>query len=407
MTTPAPHAYIRSGREIDLSRDSGDRANLIAGGYYLLKFNHMRGYYLTQQDDIGIPRKIYGDCSRRLNKVINTFKDRPNRNTGVLLVGNKGSGKTMLSTLVCNHAVNVLGYPVIKLEDDYQDTNFIEFLDSITQPCVVFIDEFEKKYSSTDSQNAILGLLDGNGIGNKLYLLTSNSNKISEYLLSRPGRIFYVWNYGKLDLDVFTAYCEDNLKDKRHMGNLLTLWKTSNDISFDIVQALVEELNRYPEDSFADTIIDMNVAFGDALSRRFHISNFEINGEKQVPSNPMVQINTIDFQSGEYGVYTRAYINNFALQMDIRKHVDSDELIFSNESLYIKHEKGVEITEEEMDDYFNSEVSFRLYYDPNTDSFDGDKIHIEREYGPVSISVDFEIREEITISNYMRILFKD
>jgi hypothetical protein len=65
-------------------------------GTYSVNYSNCRSaYFLEIIDDFVLNGKIYGDVHKTSDRIISTFLERP-RSTGVLLVGEKRSGKTLL-----------------------------------------------------------------------------------------------------------------------------------------------------------------------------------------------------------------------------------------------------------------------------------------------------------------------
>ncbi|MGC3005466.1 hypothetical protein ACPF8X_45535, partial [Streptomyces sp. G35A] len=71
----------------------------LAVGTYEVQFHPEKGFWLSKIEDMMVPPVIFGDTSDFSKRVIKTFLDR-GCNTGVLLEGEQGSGKTMLAKLV-------------------------------------------------------------------------------------------------------------------------------------------------------------------------------------------------------------------------------------------------------------------------------------------------------------------
>jgi len=217
---------------------------------FVLKYDaQVARFFLEEIESFNIPEKLYGDVNKFADRILNTFNQRL-QPTGVLLTGEKGSGKTILAKKVCVNAM-AAGCPVILINDEYDDTEFVMFLQSIQQPCVLFFDEFEKVFrlSSNDrSQNTLLTLLDGLFSSKKLILMTSNdSSRISPQMLNRPSRIFYMKKYNGLDENFIREYCVDKLKYKRHLDELIATTSMYSEFNFDMLQGIVEEVNRYNE----------------------------------------------------------------------------------------------------------------------------------------------------------------
>lgn len=59
-------------------------------------------------------------------------------------------------------------------------------------------------------------------------------------------------------------YLDKNLENEKFVKDFKTLHEISTDLNFDIMQALVEELNRYPEDKFSDVLNLMGISINEA-----------------------------------------------------------------------------------------------------------------------------------------------
>jgi hypothetical protein len=64
---------------------------------------------------------------------------------------------------------------------------------------------------------------------------------------NRPGRIFYSLDYKGLDQDFILEYCEDELNDKTQADTICRVAQTFSSFNFDMLKAMVEEMNRYNE----------------------------------------------------------------------------------------------------------------------------------------------------------------
>jgi len=205
----------------------------------------MKGFFLEPMEDFRITGKIYGKITRQADRILSTFADRPNA-TGVLLNGEKGSGKTMLAKLISEKAA-MQDIPTLVINTAFGGDAFNMFIQSIDEPCVVIFDEFEKVFDDKE-QEAILTLLDGVYPSKKLFILTANDRyKINTHMKNRPGRIFYNLEFNGLDASFIEEYCLDNLKNKSHIAQVCRLTLLFDSFNFDMLKALVEEMNRYDE----------------------------------------------------------------------------------------------------------------------------------------------------------------
>lgn len=216
-------------------------------GTYTVGFDPMGGgFFLKQISDFIVTNKIYGNATQRSIRILKTFLDRPNA-TGVLLDGEKGSGKTLLAKLLARDAA-LVGISTLIINSDFSGDAFNSFIQSLDEPCVIIFDEFEKVYDTNEKQDGVLTLLDGVYPSKKLFILTSNDRyRVSTHMMNRPGRIFYFLEYGGIDIKFITEYCNDNLNNKNHIEQLTRVASLFESFNFDMLKAIVEEMNRYNE----------------------------------------------------------------------------------------------------------------------------------------------------------------
>jgi hypothetical protein len=210
------------------------------------------GFYLQIISDFELPSKLYGDCTRNSERIIQTFLDRP-QSTGVFLEGEKGSGKTLLSKSISLKML-AQGAPTLVINEPHYGEEFNTFIQSINQPAVVMFDEFEKIYSNNDeitgvnAQERVLTLFDGVYPTKKLFIVTCNDSwRIDKNLKNRPGRMYYMLTFDGLDTAFIREYALDNLKDASKLTGILNVASMFGTFNFDMLKALVEEMNRYDE----------------------------------------------------------------------------------------------------------------------------------------------------------------
>ena len=213
-------------------------------GTYRLRFNEMRGeFYLLKIEDFKLPSKLYGDFSI-CNRVINTF-DNTVKNLGVLLTGEKGSGKTITAKKICLSA----NKPVIVIDECFEQIELISFLaDPSIGSCVILIDEYEKLYCRSCDATIILQLLDGASNSHHLFILTCNqTSDVSSYLLNRPSRIYYRKEYNSVPDDVITEIIDSELINKAFVKEFHDVLNKFSVITYDIIMSLLREVNLYNE----------------------------------------------------------------------------------------------------------------------------------------------------------------
>lgn len=235
--------FIRTDEE---HRQLTNAESTLPVGTYVVNFSMIHGYYLSAINDFKRPPKTYGKVESRTERIVETFLSRES-GTGVLLCGEQGSGKTMLARELSLTLKEKLGYSTLIVNEPHCGAQFNAFIQNIDTPALVLFDEFEKTYDDNgDSQEKLLTLLDGMYSSKKLFVLTANdSHRINRHLINRPGRIFYNLKYDGLEREFLKEYCDDNLKNTKNTHGVEVIADHFSAFSFDMLKALVEEMNRY------------------------------------------------------------------------------------------------------------------------------------------------------------------
>lgn len=236
----------------------------IPPGTYTLGFdpeNVPGGFFLKRINNFTLPAKIYGNNNKYSDIILNNFLKETTRPTTAALAGLKGSGKSLCSKEICIKALE-RDIPTIVVGQDYAGPGLNTWLQNINQPCIVFIDEFEKVYSEQKKRDQLLTLLDGAYNSHKLFLLTMNAplnNEKFPYFFNRPGRVYYNIAFGPITQDVIKEYCEDHLVDKTKLNEILTFTNRFSEFTIDILTILVKELNTNPTFTCQDVTDIINI----------------------------------------------------------------------------------------------------------------------------------------------------
>lgn len=238
--------FLKSGNTFRPSAEAAlDLHYTLPVGTYTVKKDMFGNFFLEAIDNFTFPGKRYGDNIKHTDRIFSTFKARE-VSTGALFSGEKGSGKSLLAkSLAIKGYEN--GIPTIVVNEPWCGEDFNQFVQMIEQECIIIFDEFEKVYDS-DQQAAVLTLLDGVYPTKKLFILTCNDKyRIDSHMKNRPGRIYYMIEFKGLSAEFIEEYCNDNLENKSHIQTLVKLSALFYEFNFDMLKAMVEEMNRYDE----------------------------------------------------------------------------------------------------------------------------------------------------------------
>lgn len=236
--------------------------SLPAKVYNMRKDEKSGALFLSAVADSFPMPEIFGDLKERTDVVMQTYEERAAKTTGVLLSGEKGSGKSLQMCALANACI-AKGIPAIQISAAFGGTEFNEFIANLGA-CMLMFDEFDKVYEDaedTDSPNqeALLSLTDG-GAGSAPKLIVFTVNKVwavSDFFINRPGRIYYHFSYKGVTEAIIREYCELKLSANNIalIEPIVAVSEMFDAFNFDMLMCLVEELNRF------------NCPLEDALSR--------------------------------------------------------------------------------------------------------------------------------------------
>ena len=338
--------YLKSGTTFRVSsKESMDLHESLPVGNYTVKQDQFGNFFLETIESFEIKGKLYGNTKRDTQRILTTFQSRSS-STGVMLTGEKGSGKSLLAKNACFEAAK-LGIPSIIINTPFHGDEFNSFMQKIDQPCIVLFDEFEKVYDS-DKQESLLTLLDGVFPSKKLFMLTCNDKwRVDVHMRNRPGRIFYMIDFKGVDAEFIREYCNDNLLDKSQTEPLVQIAGTFDQFNFDMLKAAVEEMNRYNE-SPQEALSWLNARPEYAGSSTFTVKLF-VEGKEIEPKllenqkwegNPLTRSFGVDYKvpdessliEGDGNDFDYNWENQRFAPEDLKKiEGDGTRYIFSNE----------------------------------------------------------------------------
>lgn len=378
--------FTQFGSQIFLRQKSGIDIDVIPPGTFGVGVTMEGTFYLYPKNDMEIPAVTYGDTDDKSERIIKTFLSRKGKNTGILLEGTKGSGKTLQAKML-SVALRKLGIPTISIGSPFNGEGFINFMSQIKQPIMVMVDEFDKLYAEKEHQDGLLTLLDGVGGYNKLFVLTKNDGYVSEFLRNRPSRVFYSFSYKKLPKSTLDDYLAKNLENKAFLADFETLYNLSSDLNFDVIQSLVEELNRYPNDKFSDALTLMGISINEGGRSSKEIKTLKVNGVDR-----LADVEGQDLS----GLTAQTLFSGGRFQINVNHHEGQNRLPAIN--------KLVTLDEQDSDEdwYYGNDRIFLHYDEKSIKSMGADGYHFLFTQGNDTIEILVTQKET---PNYMDYAF--
>lgn len=292
--------------------DKSRIADKLKTGIYTIEYEQFKGFFLKKStNDFIIPEKIFGDVERRVDMIMKRYEISP-QGLGVICSGDKGSGKTLLSGFLVNQFL-ANEKPVILVNQPFENAVGMLGLISKISDCLVIFDEFEKNYD-VETQELFLGYFDDKSQKHRLNVVIANDYfRLNEFLLSRPSRFFYHFQYEKLSNDTICEVMKFYGFDDDIIKQVYFIKEKSAVFSYDILNAILSELKLTGSTDVKETIEHMNILVGYCDMRNEKI---EVVGFEQLTSQDQ---STVHFKS-----ITRDHANNFHVLIDVKKRHETE-----------------------------------------------------------------------------------
>jgi len=227
-------------------------------GIYKLNYEESSGYHMVPyRQSFTVEGKSYGMMEDHVNIFWNSYLKK-SHSMGVMLTGAAGSGKTRMAEMMCNMAIRNNMFVVMITEVPIK-LELISYIDSLCNAVVLF-DEFTKNVNLR-MQGKMLTMFSAIGPAKKLFIITENElNSVSPYIRTRPGRIRYALDFGRVDISVVNECCDDYGVSGPFRDALLKLHAKAPKMAFDHLQTILSEHVEIPDMTLDELLTILNLS---------------------------------------------------------------------------------------------------------------------------------------------------
>lgn len=260
--------FIKQGNNI-YQLPKGSNYDLEPGKVYDLLIREIWGEMsakLELNGEMNLPQTVYQTKKDKLfvKRVLNNFNNNNNNTTGVLLTGEKGTGKTVTAKLLAQEA----NLPIIIVNPSSVEKYLEKYFKEFDTPVCILFDEVDKNFDT----HKMLTFLDGmHKTTKKLVIMTANDeDDLSKYIKNRCSRIKYYRHYSMQEdaREYAELICETKgIEDKENLVNFIV-----NNIKYPSIDNICAFINEviFTKDwglSYYDVLDFMNINVGERVSR--------------------------------------------------------------------------------------------------------------------------------------------
>lgn len=181
------------------AQSTAPQLDKIPAGIYRLSYDpeEKKIILFDRGQSFNLPAKIYGKHHAYKKMILKALNTR-DESVGVLLLGQKGAGKTILAHDLCNTAVTA-GHPVFIIETQLPAALLETIAKMVGGECVFLFDEFCVTYSDDSKRSELLTFFSSRETQKALYLVMQNdSAQLPDAFLNRTGRFLFRLDYSCL-----------------------------------------------------------------------------------------------------------------------------------------------------------------------------------------------------------------
>lgn len=257
--------FIKQGNKV-LPLPKGSEYDLEPGKIYDLLIKTVWGERITRFElngEMNLPPKVYQTKKDKvfIDRVLKNFNSSGKNTTGVLLTGDKGTGKSVTAKVLAEKAK----LPIIVINPDLEEKYLEEFFKEFDTPVCILFDEVDKNFNT----KKMLTFLDGmHKTAKKLVIMTANDEEVlSNFIKNRCSRIRYYRHYAMKDdaREYAELICEDKgIKNKEEVVDFIV--KNIKYPSIDNISSFIDEII-FTEDwglTLSEVLEFMNINVGEA-----------------------------------------------------------------------------------------------------------------------------------------------
>lgn len=257
--------FIKQGNRV-IPLPKGCTYDLEPGKVYDLLIKTVWGEQVTKFElngKMNLPPTVYQTKKDKLfiDRVLKNFNSSDKNTTGVLLTGDKGTGKSVTAKILAEKAK----LPIIVINPSLEEKYLEEFFKEFDTPVCILFDEVDKNFNT----QKMLTFLDGmHKTAKKLVVMTANDEDgLSHFIKNRCSRIRYYRHYSMKDdaREYAELICGDkNIDNKEEVVDFIV-----NNIkypSIDNISSFIDEVI-FTKDwnlSLQEVLEFMNINVGEA-----------------------------------------------------------------------------------------------------------------------------------------------
>lgn len=233
--------FIKRGNDI-IPISKGLEYDLEPGKVYDLLIRTVWGQRVvnfTLNGEMNLPNKVYQTKADKMfiQRVLKNFNSADKNTTGVLLTGDKGTGKSVTAKVLAEEA----NLPIIVINPELEEKYLEGFFKEFDNPVCILFDEVDKNFDT----KKMLTFLDGmHKTAKKLVIMTANDEeRLSNYIKNRCSRIRYYRHYNMKDdaREYAELICEDKaIENKEEVVNFIV--DNFNYPSIDNISSFIDEV---------------------------------------------------------------------------------------------------------------------------------------------------------------------